>query len=89
MKCINCNAEIPDNSLKCSLCGQVYDHKDNVCPNCYAVIKPGAEKCSVCGYNIAKSKSQEKIKKVANMIKIIYEIITLVIILCLVILCMI
>lgn len=86
MRCSNCNAEIPDNSFKCNLCGQVYNYKDNICPNCHAIVKPGAAYCYVCGYNIAESRIQkdtisngvlnnettEKIKKATRIIPIIY-----------------
>lgn len=82
MRCSNCNAEIPDNSLKCNLCGQVYNYKDNVCPNCYAGVKPGAAYCDVCGYNITQedtisnvvlnNETTEKIKKATRIIPIIY-----------------
>ncbi|MFQ5751754.1 MAG: tetratricopeptide repeat protein [bacterium] len=64
MNCINCNAELPENSNYCSECGAKVENSNiNNCSNCGEILKPEARFCHSCGETVTASVVRERSQK--------------------------
>ncbi len=52
MRCVNCDAEIPDNEKFCPQCGVPVGVVER-CPHCDAALLPGEQFCGECGKPVA------------------------------------
>ena len=52
IKCNKCNAELADNAVFCSNCGEKL-LKNKTCPGCNAICENSVKFCSQCGFNFS------------------------------------